>query len=56
MDSRHENLLETFEEFEIDLEVEDILKKVKRELLLKNDQLAEFAERLKELEPEKVEA
>ena len=56
MDSRHENLLEAFEEFELDLEVQDILKKVKRELLLKDDQLAEFAERLKELEPEKVEA
>ena len=56
MDSHHENLLETFEEFELDLEVEEVLEKVKREVLLEDDQLAEFAERLKELEPEKVEA
>ena len=56
MDSRHENLLETFEEIELDLEVEEVLEKVKREVLLKDDQLAEFAETLKQLEPEKVEA
>ena len=56
MDSAHEKLLEAFEEFELDLEAEEILGKVKRELLLKDDQLAEFAERLKQLEPEKVEA
>ena len=51
-----EKLLETFEEFEVDLEVEEILEKVKRELLLEDENLAEFAERLKQLEPEKVEA
>ena len=56
MDSRHENLLECFEEFELDLEVEEILKKVKRELLLEDESIREFAERLKQLEPEKVEA
>ena len=56
MDSRQENLLERFEEFELDLEVEEVLEKVKREVLLKDDQLAEFAETLKQLEPEKVEA
>ena len=56
MDSDHEKLLERFEEFELDLEVEEILGKVKRELLLKDESIREFAERLKELEPEKVEA
>ena len=56
MDSRHEKLLEAFEEFELDLEVEEILKKVKRELLVEDENLAEFTERLKQLEPEKVEA
>jgi len=56
MDSRHEKLLERFEEFEVDLEVEEVLEKVKRELLLKDESFSEFAERLKELEPEKVEA
>ena len=56
MDSCQEKLLETFEEFELDLEVEDILKKVKQELLLKDEGFSEFVERVKELEPEKVEA
>ena len=56
MDSRHEKLLERFEEFEVDLEVEEVLEKVKRELLLKDESFSEFAERLKQLEPEKVEA
>ena len=56
MDSAHEKLLETSEEFELNLEVEDILEKVKVELLLEDENLAAFAERLKELEPEKVEA
>ena len=56
MDSRHKQLLETFEEFELDLEVEEILGKVKRELLLNDESIREFAERLKQLEPEKVEA
>ena len=55
MDSRHEKLLESFEQFELDLEVEEILMKVKGELL-EDENLAEFAERLKQLEPEKVEA
>ena len=56
MDSAHEKLLEDFEKFEEQLEVEDILEKVKAELLLEDETLAAFAERLKELEPEKVEA
>ena len=57
MDSGHEKLLETFEEFEVDLEVEEILGKVKRESQLEEEEnFCEFAERLKELEPEKVEA
>ena len=55
MDAGHEKLLETFEDFEVDLEVEEILEKVKRELE-EEESFAEFAERLKELEPEKVEA
>jgi len=56
MDSDHENLLKEFEEFELDLEVEQVLKKVKQEWVLEEDQLIAFAEYLKELEPEKVEA
>ena len=56
MDSDHEKLLERFEEFEVDVEVEEILGKVKRELLLEDESIREFAKRLKELEPEKVEA
>ena len=56
MDSGHEKLLEAFEEFEVDLEVEEILEKVKREGLLKDETFTEFAESLKQLEPEKVEA
>ena len=56
MDSRYEKLLETFEEFEVDLEVEELLAKVKRELLLNDESIREFAESLKQLEPEKVEA
>ena len=56
MDSGHEKLLEAFEEFEVDLEVEEILEKVKREVLLNDESFVEFGERLKELEPEKVEA
>ena len=56
MDAGHEKLLETFEHFEVDLEVEEILEKVKRELEEEEESFAEFAERLKELEPEKVEA
>ena len=49
MDSRHENLLEAFEEFEADLEIETILKKVKEELVLGNS-VVEFGEQLKERE------
>ena len=57
MDAGHEKLLEAFEEFEVDLEVEEILGKVKRELEFEEDTLAEFSEYLKnKLEPEKVEA
>ena len=49
MDSRHEKLLEAFEEFEVDLEVEDILKKVKVELVL-DPSVVEFGEKLKRRE------
>ena len=56
MDAGHEKLLEAFEEFELDLEVEEILGKVKRELEFEEDTFAEFSEYLKQLEPEKVEA
>jgi len=45
MDSRHENLLEAFEEFELDLEVEDMLKKVKAELVL-DEGVTRFGEEL----------
>ena len=34
MEVAQDKLLEAFEEFELDLEVEDILKKVKAELVL----------------------
>ena len=56
MEVAHEEVLKAFEEFELDLEVEQALEKVKQEWLLKDESLGEFAERLKELEPEKVEA
>ena len=56
MEVAQEELLETFEEFELDLEVEEILKKVKRELTVEDQTFREFAETLKELEPEKAEA
>ena len=49
MASRHEKLLEAFEEFEGDLEVEDILKKVKVELVL-DPSVVEFGEKLKRRE------
>jgi len=52
MDSRHENLLEEFEEFELDLEVETILKKVKEECVLDPD-ISEFGEQLKLREEQK---
>jgi len=47
MDSAHEKLLEAFEHFEADLEVEEILKKVKGELLL-DQGVTEFGELLEE--------
>ena len=49
MDSAHEKLLEAFEDFEADLEVESVLKKVKAELLL-DPSVTEFGEKLKERE------
>ena len=49
MDSAHEKLLEEFEELEADLEVEEILKKVREELLL-DPGVTEFGELLKERE------
>ena len=56
MEVAHEEVLKAFEEFGLDLEVEQVLEKVKQELLLKDESLGEFAETLKQLEPEKVEA
>ena len=49
MEVAHEELLEALEEFELDLEVEDILKKVKAELVLDQD-VTEFGEQLKQRE------
>ena len=50
MDSAHEKLLETFEEFEVDLEVEEILKKVKADLAVfgNDEDIREFGEQLLE--------
>ena len=50
MDSAHEKLLENFEEFEADLEVEEILKKVKQELAVfgNDEDIREFGEQLLE--------
>ena len=49
MDSAHEKLLEKFETFEADLEVEDILKKVKADLVFDSDEdIREFGEELLE--------
>ena len=47
MASCQEKLLEEFEDFEVDLEVEEILKKVKEELLL-DEGVTEFDELLEE--------
>ena len=49
MDSRHEKLLEAFETYETDLEVKDILSKVKAELVL-DPSVTDFGEKLKERE------
>jgi len=49
MASRHEKLLEEFESFEADLEIEEILKKVKEELVL-DPGVTDFGEQLKERE------
>ena len=51
--SAHEKLLEVFEDFEQDLEVEDILKKVKEECVLDDEDIREFGEKLKERERQK---
>ena len=58
MEVAHEELVEAFEEFEADLEVETILKKVKADLAVfgNDEDIREFSESLKQLEPEKVEA
>ena len=45
----HEELLEALEEFEVDLEVEEILEKVKGELVL-DQGVTEFGEQLKQRE------
>jgi len=47
-----EKLLEQFEEFELDLEVEDILKKVKEECVL-DQGVTQFGQQLKHREEEK---
>ena len=49
MDSRHEKLLEAFESFEADLEIVEILEKVKEELVL-DPGVTDFGEKLKERE------
>ena len=56
MEVAHEKLLKEFEDFEEHLQVESILEKVKAEWVLEDKSLGEFAESLKQLEPEKVEA
>ena len=48
MDSCPEKLLEAFEDFELDLEVEDILKKVNEDLVLDDEDIREFGEQLLE--------
>ena len=51
MEVAHDELVEAFEEFEADLEVEDILKKVKEELAVSGlRHVTEFGEKLKERE------
>ena len=52
MEVAHKELLEALDEFEADLEVETILKKVKEELAL-DDTVTEFGEQLKERERQK---
>ena len=49
MEVAHEELLEALEEFQLDLEVEEILKKVKTEWVL-DQGVTEFGEKLKERE------
>ena len=49
MEVAHEELLEALDEFEADLEVETILKKVKEELSL-DSSVTEFGEKLKQRE------
>ena len=49
MEVAHEELLEALEEFELDLEVEEILEKVKRELVW-DQGVTEFGEQLKQRE------
>ena len=49
MEVAHEELLEALEEFEVDLEVEEILEKVKGELVL-DQGVTEFGEQLKQRE------
>ena len=56
MEVAHEKLLKDFEDFEKQLEVEQVLKKVKQERVLEDETFREFAEGLKQLEPEKVDA
>ena len=49
MEVAHEELLEALEEFELDLEVEEILKKIKTDCGL-DDRVTEFGEQLKQRE------
>ena len=49
MEVVHKELVEAFEEFEADLEVDEILRKVKEELTL-DSSVTEFGEKLKERE------
>ena len=52
MTSRQDQLLEGFESFEADLEVEDILKKVKKDGI-RDQGVTSFGEELKERERQK---
>ena len=56
MEGVHQKLLEEYEDFQTELEVERALEKVKAELTLEDEHIAAFAETLNQLEPEKVEA
>jgi len=53
MNPDHEKLIDAFEGFQLDLEVETILKKVGEEECIRDEGVTEFAEQLKEREQQK---